>query len=77
MLLLVICILLFVFMLCGLPVAYAFLGGSLFYMIATGGNLTPLPGTSFNSMNSFAYLAIPLFVLAGAIMDKGGIYYEK
>lgn len=73
MLLLVICIVLFVCMLCGLPVAYAFLGGSLVFMIASGGNLTPLPGTAFNSMNSFAYLAIPLFVLAGSLMSKSGI----
>lgn len=73
MLLLVTCIVLFVFMLCGLPVAYAFLGGSLVFMIASGGNLTPLPGTAFNSMNSFAYLAMPLFVLAGALMSKSGI----
>ena len=73
LLLLIICILIFVTLMCGLPVAYAFLGGSLAYLIATGGNLAPIAGTAFNSMNSFAYLAIPLFVLAGSLMSKSGI----
>ena len=73
MLLAVICILLFVLMLCGLPVAYAFLGGSLAFLIITGGNLGALASTAFASMNSFAYLAMPLFILAGALMSKSGI----
>ena len=35
------------------------------------GNL--LAQTSFHGMSAFTFLAIPLFVLAGEIMDKGGI----
>ena len=67
------CILIFVCMLAGLPVAYSFLGGSLLYMILNGGKIAALAGTAFASMNSFAYLAMPLFILAGALMSKSGI----
>ena len=45
MLLLVICILIFVTLMCGLPVAYAFLGGSLAYLIATGSAIAPTKAT--------------------------------
>lgn len=72
-LLLIICAIIFCCMLTGLPVAYAFLGGSLLFLVLTGGNLAPIAGIAFNSMNSFAYLAIPLFVLAGSLMSKSGI----
>jgi len=72
-LLLVICVLLFVFMICGLPVAYAFLGGSLAFLILSGGNLGSVSTTAFSNLNSFTYLAVPLYVLAGALMSKSGI----
>lgn len=67
------CILIFVCMLCGLPVAYSFLGGSLLYMILDGGKIAALAGTAFSATNSFAYLAMPLFILAGTLMTKSGI----
>jgi len=73
MLLAVICILLFVFMICGLPVAYAFLGGALSFMLINGSNLGSVATTAFSNLNSFAYLAVPLYVLAGVLMSKSGI----
>ena len=32
-----------------------------------------IPNKFFDGLNSFSYMAVPLFILAGAIMGKGGI----
>jgi C4-dicarboxylate transporter DctM subunit len=52
----------------GVPVAYSFLWGSLFYLVASGQSLGSVVTTSFNAANSYAFLAIPLFILAGRLM---------
>jgi C4-dicarboxylate transporter DctM subunit len=62
------CILILVLMFVGVPVAYAFLWGSLFYLITTQQSLGAVVTTSFNAANSYAFLAIPLFILAGRLM---------
>jgi C4-dicarboxylate transporter DctM subunit len=60
-------------MFCGVPVAYSFLWGSLFFLIITGQSLGAVATTSFNAANSYAYLAIPLFILAGRLMVETSI----
>lgn len=38
-----------------------------------GGNLVVLPQKMFTAMDSFPFMAVPFFMLAGGIMESGGI----
>lgn len=63
-----------VFMALGVPVALAMGGSALVYTLAsTGLSPTLLIQTTFAGMSSFPLLAIPLFILAGNLMNEGGI----
>jgi C4-dicarboxylate transporter DctM subunit len=66
----------FAFMLLGVPIAFA-LGGSavLGLWLSPGGAvlLPAVPQQIFHALNSFPFLTIPLFILAGAIMAEGGV----
>jgi len=58
----------------GVPIAFAMGASSLLSLFADGGlGLALIPQRMFTGINSFALLAIPLFVLAGSIMEHGGI----
>jgi len=67
------CVLIVAIMFCGVPVAYSFLWGSLFYLLITHQSLGAVVTTSFNAANAYAYLAIPLFILAGRLMVETSI----
>ncbi|WP_163558440.1 TRAP transporter large permease [Halomonas sp. NO4] len=59
----------------GMPVAFAIIA-SLFYFMAVGEfpyRLAIVPTEMFSGINSFALLAIPLFILAGELMNESGI----
>ncbi|WP_110644052.1 TRAP transporter large permease [Salinicola sp. CPA57] len=59
----------------GVPVAFAILA-ALFYFMGTAGFPYSLQGVTtqlFGGMNSFSLLAIPLFILAGELMNESGI----
>ncbi|MDR1731243.1 MAG: TRAP transporter large permease [Synergistaceae bacterium] len=66
-------IVLLVTMIIGLPIPLAFLASA--GSICLFGNYNPslLMVFGYNKINSILLLTIPLFVLAGSIMDKGGI----
>jgi C4-dicarboxylate transporter DctM subunit len=66
-------VLVLVIMLLGLPIAYAFGFGAFLYLVVEKESLGLVAATAFNSTNSYAYLAIPLFVLAGELMTSSGI----
>jgi len=71
---LVLFISLLIFFLIGMPVAFALGIGSLFTLI--GDNSLPLvlvPQRMFTALDSWPLMALPLFMLAGALMDRGGI----
>lgn len=58
----------------GIPVALALGGSAMAYILADGGlSLTLLIQTTFAGMASFPLLAVPLFMLAGNLMNEGGI----
>ena len=58
----------------GIPVAIALGGSAMAYILTDGGlSLTLLVQTTFAGMSSFPLLAIPLFMLAGNLMNEGGI----
>ena len=63
-----------VLMVVGIPVALAMGGAALIYTFLSG-DISPtlLIQTTFAGMTSFPLLAIPLFILAGNLMNEGGI----
>ncbi len=63
-----------VFLAMGVPVALAMGGAALAYaFLSSGISPTLLVQTTFAGMASFPLLAIPLFILAGNLMNEGGI----
>jgi tripartite ATP-independent transporter DctM subunit len=65
----------FVALLClGIPIAVALGGSAMLYALFDGNvSLTMLTQTTFAGMASFPLLAIPLFMLAGNLMNEGGL----
>lgn len=58
----------------GLPISYVLGGAGLAAVLAHGKlNLTIVAGKMFEGLDSFALLAIPFFMLAGGLMNEGGI----
>ncbi|WP_282091889.1 TRAP transporter large permease [Epibacterium ulvae] len=66
-------ILLFVFLLLGVPVAIALGGASLGYILVAGLPDVLLIHRMIGGIDSFPLLAIPFFILAGHLMNTGGI----
>jgi len=74
MMLFILLILFIVFLVAGVPLAFTFSGASIFSAFLSGDlNLMLLIQKLFNSMDSFTYMAIPLYLLAGSIMNETGI----
>jgi len=64
----------FVLMLVGVPIAISLGASALFTMLfATNLPTTSIVQQAFTSLDSFSLLAIPLFILAGVLMGKGGV----
>lgn len=58
----------------GLPLAFTLALTSATYLVGIGGvSLTILPIKLLGGIDSFVLLAIPLFILAGALMEQGAI----
>lgn len=57
----------------GMSVPFCFLSGSLLYVLLTGMSAGTFVSTSFYALNSTSTLAIPLFMLAGTLIEKSGI----
>jgi C4-dicarboxylate transporter DctM subunit len=58
----------------GMPLAFTLALTSLTYLLGIGGvGLIILPIKILGGVDSFVLLAIPLFILAGALMESGGI----
>ena len=58
----------------GMPLAFTLALTSMTYLLGIGGvSLIILPIKILGGVDSFVLLAIPLFVLAGALMESGGI----
>ncbi|QFT48938.1 TRAP transporter large permease [Roseivivax sp. THAF30] len=64
-----------VFLLMGVPVAFAIAAAALLTVefLLPSMPLVLLPMSMFNGMDSFPMMAIPFFVLAGELMNRGGI----
>ena len=58
----------------GVPLAFTLALTALTYLLGIGGvGLIILPIKILGGVDSFVLLAIPLFILAGALMESGGI----
>ncbi|GAB1477262.1 TRAP transporter large permease [Bacillota bacterium] len=57
----------------GIPIPLSFLISAAYICLTGGYGTNMLFAFGFNRMNSILLLTIPLFVLAGAIIDRGGI----
>lgn len=57
----------------GVPVVFAFLGATLFLVIALGYDPSFLLPYGYSQLSSSVLLAIPLFIIAGKLMEYGGI----
>jgi len=66
-------LLLIVCMIVGIPIPLAFLASAALICLVNGSNPIMLFSYGFNNLNSILLLSIPLFVLAGSLIDKGGI----
>lgn len=64
----------FLFMLIGIPIAFV-LGGATFAYLMTEPSLDPniIPTRLFTGIDAFPIMAIPFFILAGALMNEGGM----
>lgn len=59
---------------CGVPVAFAMaISGTLALIGLEGVSFVLIPQRSFTALNSFPLLAVPFFILAGELMNTGGI----
>lgn len=70
---------LFVMMLIGVPVAFAFLGVNLFgawYFMGGEAGLSQLVRNSVQSISSFSLTPIPLFILMGELLFYSGLAYR-
>ncbi|MBW1999523.1 MAG: TRAP transporter large permease [Deltaproteobacteria bacterium] len=63
----------FVLLVLGAPIVFSIGVGTTAALISGGIPLEILPQKIFSGLNHFPYLAVPLFVLAGMLMETGGI----
>lgn len=65
---------LLVFLLLGIPIAYSLgLSGLAYFTVVHPELLSILPARLYAGMNSYAMIAMPLFVFMGLLMNSGGI----
>ena len=61
------------FIILRLPIAFCLGASSLIYLVGSGTSLLILPQIMATTFDSFVLLAIPLFMMAGELMNSGGI----
>ena len=57
----------------GVPVVYAFGAATIWMVFSLGYDASFVFTTIYSKMNSVVLLAIPLFIILGAVMEKGGV----
>jgi tripartite ATP-independent transporter DctM subunit len=62
-----------VMLLLGMPVAFSIGAISFAFLWFEGGTMTSMPQRMFASLDSFPLLAVPTFILAGEVMNSGGV----
>lgn len=62
-----------VFMIVGMPIAFSLGVSSLLYLMTNGMSLTLVAQKMTVSLDSFVFVALPLFILCGELMNTGGL----
>lgn len=63
-----------VFLILGVPIAYSLgLSGMFYFIVHQPGLIAILPQRVFAGMDTYAMVALPLFVLMGLVMNEGGM----
>ena len=57
----------------GVPIAIAIGVATVLFCLLSGVPLSIIPQTAFSSLDNFAYIAVPLFLLVGNLMETGGL----
>ncbi len=57
----------------GIPIAFCIGISSMSALLSDGISLEFMAQSAFSGLNSFTYLAIPMFILAGLVMESGGL----
>ncbi len=57
----------------GMPVAFGMMLATAVYLLASGESLTVLAQKMGNAPDSFTLLGLPLFLLAGSLMNQSGM----
>ena len=65
----------FLFMLLGVPIAFAIGASTLYALYQSGVPLMVVTQQMFQGINSFALVAIPMFILAGDLMAQGKVRF--
>ena len=55
------------------PIAFSLILSSVLVLQLTGIGLEMVPKRLFTSCDSFSFMAVPFFILAGSLMSQGGI----
>ena len=64
----------FVLVLLGVPLCYSFASAcGAYLLLASPGRISTLVSRMFNGANSFTLIALPMFILAGELMNRGGL----
>jgi C4-dicarboxylate transporter DctM subunit len=66
-------VLLFIFVMIKIPIGFSLGLASLVYYLMADLSLAALAQQFYTGLDSFALIAIPLFILAGSLMEKGGL----
>jgi C4-dicarboxylate transporter DctM subunit len=66
-------VLILLLMFLGMPVTFSFLTGSLVYLWLAGMSMGSLVSDAYYALDKFALLAVPLFMIAGSLMEVSGI----
>ncbi|MDB5856669.1 MAG: hypothetical protein JWQ76_358, partial [Ramlibacter sp.] len=60
-------------LLIGVPVAFAIGLSALSYFVVSGANLLVLPQQFIGQLSNLSLISVPFFVLAGELMNRGGV----
>lgn len=64
----------FILVLIGVPLCYSFASCcGLYILLQSPGSISALVSRMFNGANSFTLIALPMFILAGELMNRGGL----
>ena len=71
--LLIALVILIIGLLLGIPVPFVFITTTIFLILTLGYEPSFLIPYGFSQLNNIVLLAVPLFIMAGRLMDTGGI----